>query len=133
MFLYATLGANDLSRAIPFYDAVMTVLNQSRLPDWSEGWAGWGSDYDNGVSLWLCQTYDGAPATAGNGTMLAFKAASATQVRDFYEAGLAHGGRDEGSPGTREIYGPDFFVAYLRDPDGNKLACVFHQYGKFPE
>lgn len=128
MFLYATLGSIDLSRAIPFYDAVMAVLHQPRLPDWSDGWAGWGSDYDTGVGLWICEAFNGEAATAGNGTMLAFKATSAEQVRAFHHVGLAHGGQDDGAPGIREMYGPAFFVAYLRDLDGNKLACVFHRY-----
>ena len=128
MLLDVTFGTNDLLRAIRFYDAIFTVLDQPRLPDWPDGWAGWGQDYDNGVGLWLCPTFDGKPATAGNGTMLTLKAASAAQVRAFHQAGLAHGGQDEGPPGTREIYDPDFYVAYLRDPDGNKLACVFPRY-----
>lgn len=128
MLLYATLGTADLPRAVAFYDAVMTVLGQPRLPGWADGWAGWGQDYDEGFGLWLCPPFDGAPPSAGNGSMLAFRAADAAQVRAFHAAGLAHGGRDEGAPGTRPAYGPGFYAAYLRDPDRHKLACVFHRY-----
>ena len=128
MLLYATLGTADLARATRFYDAVMAVLGQPRQPDAGEGWAGYGADYDGGFGLWLCPPFDGAAASAGNGTMLAFKAESAAQVRDWHAAGLAAGGRDEGAPGLRDAYGPEFYVAYLRDPDGTKLACVFHRY-----
>ena len=128
MLLYTTLGTNDLPRAARFYDAVMAVLGQPRLAIDAEGWVAWGQDYDGGFGLWLCSPFDGKPATAGNGTMLAFKAESAAQVRAFHAAGLAHGGTDEGAPGTRPDYGPAFYVAYLRDPDGHKLACVFHRY-----
>ena len=60
--------------------------------------------------------------------MFAFKADSAEQVRAFHTAGLLNGGSDEGAPGTRSSYEPEFYVAYLRDPDGNKLAAVFHRY-----
>jgi hypothetical protein len=60
--------------------------------------------------------------------MFAFKAESAEQVRAFHAAGLLNGGADEGAPGTRSYYEPEFYVAYLRDPDGNKLAAVFHHY-----
>lgn len=129
MLLYATLGTADLARAVRFYEAVMAVMGQPRLPDWDDGWAGWGQDYDQGFSLCLCPPFDGAAATAGNGSMLAFRADSAAQVRAFHAAGLANGGRDEGAPGVRQQYGPGFYAAYLRDPDGNKLACVFHRYG----
>ena len=128
MLLYSTLGTNDLARAVRFYDAVFAALGHARMPDWADGWAGWGRDYDEGLSFCLCAPFDGQPATPGNGTMLAFRADSAAQVRAFHAAGLAHGGSDEGAPGTRPDYGPSFYVAYLRDPDGNKLAAVFHRY-----
>lgn len=128
MLLYATLGTRDLPRAIAFYDAVMATLGQPRLPGWAEGWAGWGQDYDHGFGLWLCPPFDGGAATAGNGTMLAFAASSAAQVQAFHSAGLAHGGQDEGAPGIRPHYGPTFYAAYLRDPDGHKLACVDHRH-----
>lgn len=128
MILYTTVGTNDLPRAIRFYDAVFAALGQARLPGWAEGWAGWGKDYDSGYGFWLCQPFDGRPASAGNGTMFAFKADSADRVRRFHAAGLSNGGMDEGGPGTREAYGPAFYVAYLRDPDGNKLSAVYHHY-----
>ncbi|WP_254444927.1 hypothetical protein [Ruegeria atlantica] len=60
--------------------------------------------------------------------MMAFPARSATQVRQFHAVGLEHGGADEGAPGTRDYYAPDFYVAYLRDPDGNKLSCFYYHY-----
>lgn len=128
MLLYATLGTNDLPRAIGFYDAVMAALGQPRLPDFADGWAAWGQDYDHGFCLCLCAPFDGAEATVGNGSMLAFGCTSAAMVRAVHAAGMAHGGRDEGGPGPRPEYGPAFYAAYLRDPDGNKLAAVHHRY-----
>ncbi|ECE7750087.1 glyoxalase [Salmonella enterica subsp. enterica serovar Ngili] len=53
-------------------------------------------------------------------------AATAEQVRKFNIAGLRNGGSNDGIPRIRKPYGPDFYVAYLRDPDGHKLACVYH-------
>ncbi|WP_171176153.1 VOC family protein [Ruegeria sp. HKCCD8929] len=128
MNLYTTYGTNDLVRAIRFYDAVFSVLGQPRLPGWTEGWAGWGTDSDNGTGFWICRPLDGAPASAGNGTMIAFPACDAAQVRRFHAAGLEHGGTDEGGPGVRDFYEPDFYVAYLRDPDGNKVSCFYFHY-----
>lgn len=125
MLGYTTVGTADLARAIVFYDAIFAVLKQPRFPAWSDRSASWGCDVDHGFSFCVCLPFDGRPASAGNGTMFAFRAESADQVRRFHAQGLAHGGSDEGGPGTREAYGPDFYVAYLRDPDGNKLAC-FH-------
>lgn len=66
--------------------------------------------------------FDEAPATQGNGSMTAFEAPSQDQVRALHAAALSAGGSDEGSPGFRADYGPRFFVGYLRDPDGNKIA-----------
>lgn len=130
MLLYATLGTNDMDRAVRFWGAVMAALGQPRLPDADEdpGWAFWGQDYASGFSLCLCHPFDGQPATAGNGSMLAFRCATASVVDQGYAAGLAAGGSDAGAPGLRPHYGAGFYAAYLRDPDGNKLALVCHDH-----
>lgn len=66
--------------------------------------------------------FDGRPASAGNGSMVAFEASNQAQVRALHAAALAAGGTDEGAPGFRAAYGPRFYVGYLRDPQGNKIA-----------
>jgi catechol 2,3-dioxygenase-like lactoylglutathione lyase family enzyme len=121
--LDVTLGTRDLARATRIYDAVMATLGLRRLADAPAGWAGRGPP--QGTGLWLCAPFDGRPATVGNGTMATFAATSAAQVRAFHAAALAHGGQDEGAPGTRDRYEPAFFVAYVRCPDGHKLAAAF--------
>lgn len=130
MLTYITMGTNDLQRSEDFYDAIFNVLGYSRQPAWTEGWAMWGEDNnpDEGFSFCICPPFDGHTATAGNGTMFAFSADNAELVRRFHAAGLLAGGENEGVPGTRTLYGPDFYVAYLRDPDGHKLACVYRGY-----
>ena len=75
-------------------------------------------------ALWVCKPYNGAPASVGNGGMVALWASSWAQVDAFHAAALAHGGTSEGAPGLRLLYNPDFYAAYVRDPDGNKLAVV---------
>ena len=130
MLTYITLGTNDFQRSVDFYDAILTVLGCSRLPAWTEGWAMWGDENtpDEEFRFCICPPFDGHPATAGNGTMFAFSADNAELVRRFHATGLLAGGESEGAPGTRTAYGPDFYVAYLRDPDGHKLACVCQHY-----
>lgn len=128
MTLYTTVGSSDMARSIAFYDSIFGVLGVPRSAGWFEGWAGWGPSYDEGVSFWVCRPFDGGPPNAGNGTMIALRARSAEAVRAFHAAALAHGGSDEGAPGTRPHYEPTFYVCYVRDPDGNKLACVYHTY-----
>jgi predicted lactoylglutathione lyase len=71
--------------------------------------------------LAICKPYDGQPATAGNGVMIALAADSRAEVDKTYAAAIAAGGKDEGEPGLR---GGEFYGAYFRDLDGNKL-CVF--------
>lgn len=129
MILYVTLGVSDFSRAIAFYDPVMASLGQSRSPDATPGWEGYGPDYDGGVSLWLCHPFNGKAPQPGNGPMVSFRAESAEAVDAFHAAAVAHGGTSEGGPGLRPQYTPNFYAAYVRDPDGNKLAAVFHRYG----
>jgi catechol 2,3-dioxygenase-like lactoylglutathione lyase family enzyme len=131
MFTYVCLGTNDPARAARFYDAVLGALGHRRCevsddPEWAD-WHGWGRYERNGaveLALWLCPPFDGRPASVGNGTMVAFSASSWSQVERFHEAALAHGGSSEGAPALRLRYNPDFYAAYVRDPDGNKLAAV---------
>jgi catechol 2,3-dioxygenase-like lactoylglutathione lyase family enzyme len=121
-FLYLTLGTNDLARAARFYDAALTPLGLiRRATEPTE--VGYGLPEDSRTRLWITLPFDGKPATTGNGTMPALSAPSQEAVRDFHAAALANGGTDEGAPGLRP-YGPAFFAAYVRDPDGNKLSAV---------
>jgi catechol 2,3-dioxygenase-like lactoylglutathione lyase family enzyme len=128
MFSYVSLGTSDLALAMRFYDAVMASLGHRRIedhdPDTSS--AAWGLD-DPGPHLWVTQPFDGHPASVGNGTMVSFLADSRAAVDAFHAAALAHGGSDEGAPGLRPHYGPDFYAAYVRDPDGNKINAVCYK------
>lgn len=131
MFTYLCLGTNDLNRAIGFYDATLGALGLSRCAtpgeeNW-EDWAGWGTYLNGGaveIALWVCKPFDAQPATPGNGTMVALTARSWAEVDAFHAAAVAHGGTSAGAPGLRPQYNADFYAAYVRDPDGNKLAAV---------
>lgn len=122
-FLYITLGTNDLARATRFYDAALAPLGMERRRT-LDNEIGYALPEDRRARLWVTQPYDGKPATVGNGSMPAFAAPSEMAVRAFHQAALAAGGTDEGAPGLRP-YGPSFYAAYVRDPDGNKLSAVF--------
>ena len=131
MLTYVYVGTNDLSRAIGFYNATLSILGMQRCvtgdPEWDQIAAGWGIYEDGGVrelAFWVGKPFDQKPATAGNGTMIAFRARSWNEVDDFHAAAIAHGGSSEGPPGLRLHYSPDFYAAYVRDLDGNKLAAV---------
>jgi len=125
MFSYVSLGTRDITRSVAFYDAVLAPLGHSRIkgydPDGTS--AAWGLD-DPGPHLWVTEPFDGQPASVGNGTMVSFLAKSRAVVDASHAAALAHGGTDEGLPGLRPQYGPQFYAGYVRDPDGNKLNAV---------
>jgi catechol 2,3-dioxygenase-like lactoylglutathione lyase family enzyme len=139
MFTYVCLGTNNIVRATVFYDAALGALGLSRCDvsgesAW-EGWVGWGTYADQGrkeVALWLCEPFDGRAASVGNGMMVALVAPSWQAVEAFHAAALAHGGTSEGAPGLRLQYNPDFYAAYVRDPDGNKLAVVCRGFTERP-
>ena len=130
MLAYVCLGTNDLKRATVFYDATLGVLGLKRCitndPEWDRVQAGWGTYEDGGqrqLALWVGEPFDQQAATVGNGVMVAFKADSWKEVDDFHVMALARGGTSDGPPGLRLHYAPDFYAAYARDLDGNKLAA----------
>jgi catechol 2,3-dioxygenase-like lactoylglutathione lyase family enzyme len=105
-----------MARATRFYDALAAELGVGRMMD-GDTFIAWGNP-GGGAGVAVTRPFDGAPATVGNGVMVALQAADRAQVGKLYEIALANGGTDEGPPGER---GPGFYAAYFRDPDGNKL------------
>ena len=135
MLSYVYVGTNDLERATRFYDATLTPLGMQRCvtgdPMWDRLSAGWGVYEEDGareLAFWVGKPYDEKVATAGNGSMTAFRARSWRVVDEFHAAALSQGGTCEGMPGVRAHYGADFYAAYVRDLDGNKLAAVCRGY-----
>ena len=119
---YITIGYNDESAGVAFYDAVLGAIGYERGP-LDGGWAFYGKGDAPGVGL--CRPFDGQAARGGNGAMLGFKAESREQVTAAYDAALAFGGTDEGAPGFRPPESTSgFYGAYVRDAVGNKL-CVY--------
>lgn len=126
MDVYATLGVSNADATATFYDAVLATIGwavRDTFPGWRGYTKGGGPD---GFVLWLCSPFDGEAPGVGNGTMIGFPATSHRDVDAFHAAALAHGGTDEGPPGPRPHYGPDWYSAYVRDPSGNKLSIVFN-------
>ncbi len=125
MIAYVTVGADDIARAKRFYSAFLPALGY----ELEEGPAGlsYALPVEPGQSpilpdFYVKPTFDGHAASAGNGSMVAFEARNQSQVCDLHAAALLAGGFDEGQPGFRASYGPHFYVGYLRDPQGNKIA-----------
>ena len=137
MISYVTVGADDIPRAKRFYSAFLPALGYE-LDEGPEGLSyelpeklpGERADLP---AFYVKPPFDGRPASVGNGAMIAFRARSQKAVRELHTAALAAGGRDEGQPGFRDAYGPHFYVGYLRDPQGNKIALFSdnpHELGR---
>ena len=107
----------DLERSAAFYDAVFFSLGVRRQFQ-SQGAVAWG---DNAPVFWIVQR--GRPPQPGYGHV-ALTAMSRPAVDAAYDAGLEHGGADDGAPGPRPNYGTRYYAAYLRDPDGLRLEIV---------
>ena len=116
MIGYVTLGTNDLQRGAQFYDAISQELGVGRMMEF-DSFIAWGTP-GGAAGIGLTKPFDGQPASVGNGVMVALAATSKEQVHRLHEIALAHGGSCEGPPGLR---GDQFYAAYFRDPDGNKL------------
>ncbi len=121
MFGHISFGVSDLARSTAFYDAIMTALGYCRVvtgPD-CVGYGISGTRTDRLLLILKPQPI----APPGPGFHLAFAAPSRDAVDRFHAAALQFGGTDEGTPGPRPHYGPTYYAAFVRDPDGYKLEA----------
>ncbi|HEY6980258.1 VOC family protein [Reyranella sp.] len=125
MFSHVTVGSNDIARARRFYEGVTAALGLERQADYPEAVA-YGRPGGR-PQLWIVRPLDKKTATAGNGVTIGLDAADRAAVDKAHAAALAAGGSDEGKPGLRTHYHPNYYGAYVRDPDGNKVCIVCHK------
>jgi catechol 2,3-dioxygenase-like lactoylglutathione lyase family enzyme len=122
MIHHLSLGTNDVARARAFYDAVLGVVGL-RLIRQDERSA----HYGTGDILFSLETpIDRRPASPGNGVHVAFQARDRAMVEQFHCTALEYGGTDDGPPGLRSQYDANYYGAFVRDPDGNKIEAVTH-------
>ncbi|MEQ6333985.1 VOC family protein [Sphingobium sp. MK2] len=126
MFSHIMIGANDIEASKAFYDATMATLGAKPGMVDAKGRVIYMHD---GALLMLTKPIDGAPACAANGGTIGFTMASPEQADAWHAAGVAAGGTAcEDPPGIREGDFGKLYLAYLRDPTGNKL-CGLHRVG----
>ncbi|NIM30047.1 MAG: VOC family protein [Pseudomonas stutzeri] len=128
MLNHVMVGSNDIERSKRFYDAVLGVLGAGEPLRNTAPSGHTRLFYRHDGSLFgVTEPINDEQATAANGGTIGFKCSSPEQVRAFHEAGLANGGSTcEDPPGERDGSLGRMFVAYVRDPDGNKL-CAIHR------
>ena len=121
---HTTLGVSDVRAARCFYDPIMDALGLTlKLSD--ERWAVWKHPEAERPLFIISRPFNGGPASTGNGQMIALLAASRSLVDECYSLALKNGGTGEGEPGLRPQYHANYYGAYFRDSDGNKLCGLY--------
>ena len=120
MISHVSVGVRDVARAATFYDAFLATLGFKRvfINDFANAWG------ETFPTFWAQMPFDEKAPTPGNGVHVCFNAASKEGVDAFYAAGIKHGGTCDGAPGLRPQYTPNYYAAFLKDPDGNKIEAL---------
>ena len=122
MFSHVMLGSNDIERSKKFYDAVFAAVGGKPGVQDAKGRLIYAH---NGGLLLVSRPIDGKPATHANGGTVGFSMASPEQASAWHDAGVSNGGTSiEDPPGIRQGGAGEMYLAYLRDPDGNKLCAL---------
>ena len=127
MFNHIMIGSNDIERSKRFYDAVLATLG-AREPLRNTAATGHLRLFyrHEGSTFCVTEPINGEEASIGNGSTIGFKCNSPEQVREFHDTAVAHGGKSiEEPPGLRENNLGAMYLAYVRDPDGNKLCAIY--------
>lgn len=127
MFSHVMVGSNDIERSKRFYDAVLGVLGVGE-PVRNQAGSGHTRLFyrHDGTSFCVSEPINNEPATVANGGTIGFKCATPEQVQQFHDTAVAHGGTSiELPPGPREAKPGALHLAYVRDPDGNKLCALY--------
>jgi catechol 2,3-dioxygenase-like lactoylglutathione lyase family enzyme len=124
MFSHIMVGSNDIARSKKFYDALFVAMGGQPGVEDARGRLAY---THNGGRFMVSKPIDGKPATAANGGTIGFTMSDAKQAEAWHKAGVANGGTSiEDPPGVRQGATGRIYLAYLRDPDGNKL-CALHR------
>ncbi len=119
------LPVADYAKSKRFYAAALAPLGIKLVTE-VQGWAGFGApgraEFPGKAEFWF-----GTNQEPRGPIHIAFAAANRKQVREFYEAALAAGGKDNGAPGIRDIYHPNYYGAFIIDPDGHNIEAVCHK------
>ena len=122
MLHHVSIGVAGVERAAEFYDPVLGALGYKRTAQYLP----YAIAYGQGVSeFWIQLPHNNNAASPGNGAHFGFTARTKEAVHRFHETALANGGTDDGPPGPRPQYGPDYYGAFVVDPFGNKVEATF--------
>ena len=123
MIAHISIGVRDIDRRGRYYDAVLEPLGYKCLRA-ARTLQGYGYGRDS-ITLWVVQAERPVPADEKSGPHFCFTAANVAAVDAFHAAALRSGGQDNGAPGLRPIYGPDYYAAFIIDPDGYRIEAYY--------
>ncbi|WP_085905760.1 VOC family protein [Kiloniella majae] len=127
MISHVFVAVTDFDKAFKFYNAVLECLGlRVKFIEPERPWAGWERAGHARPLFLIGEPENGQLANPGNGQMIALLASDRRHVDQAYKTALEQGGTCEGHPGLRQHYHPDYYGAYFRDLDGNKIAVACH-------
>jgi catechol 2,3-dioxygenase-like lactoylglutathione lyase family enzyme len=123
MIAHISIDVRDIDRSKRFYDAVLEPLGYKCLRA-AKSLVGYGYGRDS-IAFWVFRAENPVPADEKSGLHVCFTATNVAAVDAFHAAALGAGGHDNGAPGLRPIYGPDYYVAFIIDPDGYRIEAYY--------
>ena len=123
MIAHVSIGVNNIDRSKHFYDTALEPLGYRCLRA-ARSVVGYGYGRDS-IAFWVIQAERPVPADEKSGLHFCFTAPDAAAVDTFHAAAIAAGGHDNGVPGLRPIYGPDYYAAFIMDPDGFRIEAYY--------
>jgi catechol 2,3-dioxygenase-like lactoylglutathione lyase family enzyme len=121
MISHVSIGVSDVQKAGDFYDKILAPLGTQRIMVFDEAIA-YGAEFPE---FWIQAPINEQPASAGNGVHICLDAPSQAAVDQFHALGVDAGAIDDGKPGLRPEYMAEYYAAFLKDPDGNKIEALF--------
>jgi catechol 2,3-dioxygenase-like lactoylglutathione lyase family enzyme len=123
MIAHISIGVSDIDKSKQFYDAALAPLGYKCLRA-ARAFLGYGYGQDS-LALWIASAEHPVPADEKSGLHFCFTAPNADAVDAFHAAAVRAGGRDNGAPGLRRQYGPDYYAAFIIDPDGYRIEAYY--------
>ena len=123
MIAHISIGVRDIDRSKRFYDAALKPLGYKCLRA-ARSLLGYGYGGDS-IALWVFKAEHPVPPDEKSGLHFCFAAPDTAAVDAFHSAAMASGGHDNGAPGLRPIYGPDYYAAFIIDPDGYRIEAHY--------
>ncbi len=121
MIDHVSISVRDIASGARFYETLLATLGMSQLREWPGAAIGYGKKYPE---FWINRRADMAPVAADSGAHVCLRAASREAVDAFHAAALAAGGTSDGAPGFRARYHENYYAAFIRDRDGNRIEAV---------